>query len=150
MKILIENEEFIFTTDKTILQIDVIHNFLKNSYWAKNIPYEVVKKSIENSMCFGVYHNNMQIGFARVVTDSATFAYLADVFILENYRRKGLSKQLMKYIVEYPELQKLRTWILKTKDAHGLYKQFGFASPKFPGKVMEFSDLPKGYSKMDN
>lgn len=150
MKILIENEEFIFTTDKTILQIDVIHNFLKNSYWAKNIPYEVVKKSIENSMCFGVYHNNMQIGFARVVTDSATFAYLADVFILENYRRKGLSKQLMKYIVEYPELQKLRTWILKTKDAHGLYKQFGFASPKFPGKVMEFSDLPNGYSKMDN
>ena len=146
---LIDDEEFIFTSDKTKLQIDVIHNFLKNTYWAKNIPNEVVKKSIENSLCFGVYHKNIQVGFARVVTDSATFAYLADVFILENYRRKGLSKQLMKYILEYPELQKLRTWILKTKDAHGLYKKFGFASPKFPERVMEFSDLPNGYSKMD-
>ncbi len=149
MKIIIDEDEYKISSNKEDLQIDVIHKFLSNSYWAKDIPISIVKKSIENSLCFGVYYQNRQIGFSRIVTDYATFAFLADVFILKNFRGKGLSKQLMKYIIEYPELQKLRTWMLKTKDAHGLYKQFGFDSPKFPERVMEFSDLPNGYSKMD-
>jgi GNAT superfamily N-acetyltransferase len=146
MKIKINNDEFIISSNKEKLQLEVIHCFLSNTYWAKDIPISLVKKSIENSLCFGVYHQNNQIGFARVVTDYTTFAYLADVFILEEYRGKGLSKHLMKFIIEFPELQNLRTWLLKTKDAHGLYKQFGFNSPKFPERVMEFSNLPKGYS----
>jgi len=149
MTIIIDEDEYTISSDKDKLQIDVIHKFLSNSYWAKEIPISIVKKSIENSLCFGVYHQNIQIGFARIVTDFATFAYLADIFILENFRRKGLSKLLMKHIIEYPGLQKLRTWILKTKDAHDLYKKFGFDSPKFPEIIMELSGLPDGYSKME-
>ena len=139
------NNEFLISTDKNKLQIDVIHKFLSESYWAKNIPLDVVQRSVKNSFCFGIYKENIQIGFARLVTDYATFAYLADVFILEGFRGNGLSKWLMKVILEFPELQGLRTWILKTADAHGLYKQFGFDIPKFPERVMEFSALKNGY-----
>ncbi|MFZ1289312.1 MAG: GNAT family N-acetyltransferase [Melioribacteraceae bacterium] len=150
MKIIIrefQQDEFLISTDSQKLQIEVIHNFLKNSYWAKNIPFSIVKNSIENSFCFGVYHKQNQIGFARLITDFTTFAYLADVFILKEFRRKELSKWLMKTIIEFPELQGLRGWMLRTKDAHGLYKKFGFTSPKFPEKIMEFSPLKNGYSK---
>lgn len=129
---------FLISTDRTKLQINVIHNFLSNSYWAKNIPLEIVKKSVENSFCFGIYYEKNQIGFARLVTDYATFAYLADVFVLEEFRGKGLSKWLMDVMINYPELQGLRGWMLKTMDAHGLYKQFGFDKPKFPERIMEF------------
>ena len=149
MKIIIrefQQDEFLISTDSQKLQIEVIHNFLKNSYWAKNIPFSIVKNSIENSFCFGVYHKQNQIGFARLITDFTTFAYLADVFILKEFRRKELSKWLMKTIIEFPELQGLRGWMLKTSDAHGLYSKFGFASPKFPEKIMEFSPLKNGYS----
>ncbi|MBK8944492.1 MAG: GNAT family N-acetyltransferase [Ignavibacteriae bacterium] len=138
--------EFTISTDFEKLQINVIHNFLKNSYWAKNIPISIVKNSIENSLCFGVYYHQNQIGFARLITDFSTFAYLADVFILNEFRRKGLSIWLMKTILEFPELQSLRGWMLKTSDAHGLYAKFGFTSPKFPEKIMELSKLPNGYS----
>lgn len=141
-----QQNEFLISTDSTKLQIDVIHNFLKNSYWAKNIPISIVKNSIENSFCFGVYHHQNQIGFARLITDFSTFAYLADVFILDEFRGKGLSKWLMKTIIEFPEIQGLRGWMLKTSDAHGLYAKYGFASPKFPEKIMELSQLPNGYS----
>ena len=127
---------YFVSTDETLLDIDVIHSFLsKESYWAMNIPREVVERSIPNSMCFGVYQGEEQIGFARVVTDKATFAYLADVFIIEEYRGKGLSKWLIEVIHAHPELQGLRRWLLGTKDAHGLYEQFGWV--KFGEQQLE-------------
>jgi len=118
------------TTDIAKLDLNVIHKFLsEESYWAKGIPKHVVEKSIVNSLCFGLFYNNAQIGFARLVTDRATFAYLADVFVLKEYRGKGLSKWLMKIIQLHPELQNLRRWLLTTKDAHGLYEQLGWIKP---------------------
>ena len=126
------------STEKGKLQIGVIHNYLSTqSYWAKYIPLEIVERSIENSFCFGVYFKDEQIGFARVITDFAVFAYLADVFILETHRKKGLSKLLMQYIMSHPKLQGLRVFALKTKDAHGLYKQFGFNVSANPENSME-------------
>ena len=120
------NENYTISTDKTKLDISYVHEFLSQSYWAKNIPLETVKKSIDGSLCFAVYHNDKQVGFARVITDNATFAYLADVFIDQEYRGKGLSKWLVKIIINYPSLQGLRRFMLATRDAHSLYKQFGF------------------------
>lgn len=140
-----KNGDYLISTDPKKLQLNIIHGFLASSYWAKNIPIEIAKKSIDNSFCFGVYKDGNQIGFARLVTDFATFAYLADVFILEDHRGKGLSKWLMKILLEFPELQGLRTWMLKTWDAHGLYEQFGFENPKYPKRIMEFSQLKNGY-----
>ena len=131
------NADYTFSTDKTKLDIKVIHDFLSTSYWAQNIPIEIVKRSIENSLCFGVYFNNEQIGFARVISDHATFAYLADVFILEEHRGKGLSKELMKHIMEHPQLQGLRRFCLGTKDAHSLYEKFGFTVIKSPERFKE-------------
>ena len=115
--------EFIISTNKSKLDVDVIHNYLCNeSYWAKNIPVETVERSIEGSCCFGLYvkENSIskQIGFARVITDFATFGYLADVFIIETYRGKGLAKWMMEMIMKHPEMQGLRGWLLATKDAH--------------------------------
>jgi GNAT superfamily N-acetyltransferase len=130
--------EFTISTDKTLLQLEVIHKFLsEESYWAGNRTIEQTKTAIENSICFGVYHENRQIGFARVVSDKATFAYIGDVFILDEYRGKGLSKRLMEAMLDHPELQNLRRWVLATKDAHKLYSQFGFNSLKFPNRWME-------------
>lgn len=136
----------IISTDKSLLQLDVIHDFLKNSYWAKIIPIEIVKKSIEHSICFGVYLDEKQIGFARVMTDQATFAYLADVFIVKEQQGKGYSKELMKFIMAHPELQGLRKFLLATADAHGLYKQFGFKELAKPERVMEIT-ITDIYSK---
>lgn len=132
-------DKYLISTDQNKLQLDIIHNFLTHSYWAKDINRERVKKSIDNSFCFGVYKADAQIGFARIITDFTTFAYIADVFILEEHRGKGLSKWLMKTILSFDELQNLRGWILKTWDAHGLYKQFGFEYPKYPERIMEFN-----------
>jgi GNAT superfamily N-acetyltransferase len=115
------------STNPALLQIELIHQYLaEESYWAKNIPLEVVKQSIEGSLCFGLYCDDAQIGFARLITDKATFAYLADVFILPTHRGKGLSKWLMQTIHAHPQLQGLRRWLLGTKDAHTLYEQFGW------------------------
>ncbi|ULC60101.1 GNAT family N-acetyltransferase [Flaviramulus sp. BrNp1-15] len=125
------------STDKKRLQITVIHKFLTESYWAKGRKIEEVKKSINNCLCFGVYVNENQIGFARIATDYTVFAYLMDVFILPEYRGKGYSKQLIKAINEEPKLQSCKVWMLKTADAHGLYKQFGYTELKHPEKVME-------------
>jgi len=113
------------------MDIDAIHHYLSRSYWAENVPKKVVATAIENSLCFGVLLTEVsgtekQVGFARLITDSATFAYLADVYVLEEHRSKGLSKQMMKQIVEHPQLQGLRRMMLATRDAHGLYAQFGF------------------------
>jgi N-acetylglutamate synthase-like GNAT family acetyltransferase len=122
-----DENEYEISTDKERLDLALIHDFLANqSYWAKGIPFEVMKKSIENSLCFGVYRQEKQVGFARVVTDFATTAYIGDVFILEPYRGKGLGKRLVKSIVDYPKLQGFRLWLLGTKDAHELYGKYGF------------------------
>ena len=117
---------FTISTEKEKLDIDLIHSFLNRTYWAEGISKEIIRRSIEGSLCFGVYENDKQVGFARMITDKATFAYLADVFIIEEYRGRGLSKWLMEVIMSHPDLQGLRRMILATKDAHGLYKQFGF------------------------
>lgn len=125
--VVMETGRFLISTDKSKLDLDVIHEFLsRESYWAAGIPRETVARSIENSLCFGVYDNARQIGFARVITDFATYAYVADVFILEHYRERGLGKELMSSIMSHPKLQGLRRWSLGTRDAQGLYAQFGF------------------------
>ncbi len=121
------NQDYNISTERQRLDIDCIHRFLSvSSYWATDIPIDVVRRAVENSLCFGVYHFETQIGFARVVTDRATFAYLADVFILDEHRGKGLSKWLVETIHGHPELQGLRRWMLVTKDAQSLYRQFGW------------------------
>ena len=126
------------STDKEKLDIRVIHNYLSNeSYWAKGRTLETVQGSIENSLCFGVYIENKQVGFARVITDYAVFAWLLDVFILPEFQGKGYGKKLMEAIMTHNTLQGLRRWGLGTDDAHGLYKQFGFAPLHKPGNMME-------------
>jgi GNAT superfamily N-acetyltransferase len=130
--------EFVIDTDKDALQIEVIQSFLADeSYWARERTIEQTRRAIENSICFGLYSGNRQIGFARVVSDLATFAYLGDVFVLEGFRSRGLSKWLMETIVSHPDLQGLRRWLLATRDAHGLYEQYDFALLKFPERWME-------------
>jgi GNAT superfamily N-acetyltransferase len=129
---------FSISTDKALLDFDMIYNYLdKESYWSKGIAPETLRKAINNAMCFGVYHEKKQIGFAKVVTDKATFAYLADVFIIEQYRGLGLSKWLMQTIIQHEELQGLRRWMLATADAHGLYAQFGFSPITRADRFME-------------
>lgn len=128
------------STDKSKLNISLIHDYLSNqSYWAKNRSLEKVKRSIEHSLCFGVYENDQQVGFARVSTDYTIFAWIMDVFILEEYRGKGYSKQLMNAILSHEKLQDLQRWGLATDDAHGLYQQFGFTPLKHPEKMMEIA-----------
>lgn len=129
--------KFSISTDKSKLNLSTIHNFLKTSYWAGNVPLSVIEKSIKHSLCFGVYEDEEQVGFARVITDYATFAYLTDIFILEAYREQGLGKWLVKYILEHPELQGFRRWLLRTKDAHKLYAHYGFQSLVKPDFYME-------------
>lgn len=128
---------YIISTDSSRFDVEMIYTFLTNCYWAKGIPRETVQRSIDNALCFGVFDSARQVGFARVITDRATYAYIGDVFILESHRGRGLSKLLMKAIMEHPELQGFRRWSLVTDDAHGLYRQFGFTSPANPQKYME-------------
>jgi GNAT superfamily N-acetyltransferase len=144
--------EFLISTDPRRLDFDAIHEFLTNSYWSRGIPREVVARSIEHSLCFGIYDEGRaplphraseagceapQVGFARVISDFATFAYLADVFVLDAYRGRGLGKWMMESIVDHPRLQGFRRWILVTRDAHGLYSKFGFRPLKAPESYME-------------
>ena len=131
---------FLISTDRSKLDVDVIHGFLTRSYWAEGIPRETVARAIENSLCFGVYNGAEQVGFARVISDFATYAYLADVFILEPYRERGLGKELVATVMAHPELQGLRRWSLGTRDAHGLYAQFGFIALENPSRMMEIAD----------
>lgn len=125
------------STDPTRLQLDTVVEMLRCSYWARGIPVEIVRRSIENSMCFGVYDGEHQVGFARVISDRATFAYIGDVIIADSHRRRGLGKWLMQVIMSHPELQELRRWYLATDDAHGLYEQYGFRVVKHPERHME-------------
>jgi len=137
--------EFLVSTDPSRLNLDVIHNFLTNCYWAEGVPREVVARSIEHALCFGVYDGSgAQVGFARVISDFATVAYVGDVFVLDSHRGRGLGKWLMESITQHPALQGLRRWILTTRDAHGLYAQVGFTPVKFPERYMERHD-PRVY-----
>lgn len=138
---------FTISEDKSLLDVDFIHRELAASYWAKKIPKTIVQKGIENSMCFGIYDGGQQIGFARVITDKATFGYLCDVIITASHRGKGAGKQLMKYIMAHPDLQGLRRFTLGTLDAHGLYRQFGFTEPRFPERQMEIL-VPDIYERL--
>jgi len=131
-------DRFRISTDPSLLDLDVIHGFLTRSYWATGIPRERVERSIRGSLCFGLYaEDGEQAGFARVVTDRATFAYLADVFVLEPWRGRGLSKRLVETVLAHPDLQGLRRFCLATQDAHGLYARYGFAPPADPSRWME-------------
>jgi len=141
-----KKDNFLISTDKAKLDVNAVHNYLTNSYWAEGIPLETVKKSIQNSDCFGVYENDKLVGFARVISDNATIGYLGDVFILEPYRGKGLSKWLMECIMKHPELQGFRRWILLTKDAHELYRKYGFKDIERPDRYMELTK-PDVYKK---
>lgn len=137
--------EYTISTDKDKLDLLVIHDFLSNrSYWAKNRSYETVVRSVENSLCFGMYNESeTMIGFARVVSDFAVFAYIMDVFILEEYRNKGLGKKLMDGIMKHPDLQGLQRIMLATKDAHEMYRKFGFKMTESADKLMEIVNKPQ-------
>lgn len=139
--ITIYKDNFCISTDKSKLDIDTIHQFLSTkAYWCINIPKDTVQTSIQHSLCFGVYQDHKQIGFARIISDFSTIAYLSDVFILDEYRGQGLSKWLIKNIMIHPGLQGLRRWILLTGDAHGLYRQFGWTEIADPTRWMEIHD----------
>lgn len=138
-----ERNGFLISTNKAKLDVGAIHDYLSNtSYWAQGRPVEVVRKSIQNSLCFGVYHGSQQIGFARVVTDYATFAWLCDLFILEPHRGLGLGKWLVECITRHPDLQTLRRMMLATRDAHELYRAYaGFTPLAHPDMMMERFNL---------
>jgi GNAT superfamily N-acetyltransferase len=131
---------YLISTDRGKLDRTVIHRFLEGSYWAKGIPREIVEQCIENSLCFGLYDGERQVGFARIISDLSTFAYLADVFVLESERGRGLGVWLIETIKNHPQLQGLRRWMLATADAHGLYRKFGFTALSRPERIMEITD----------
>ena len=124
------------STDPQHLDLDVIHGYLDRSYWAAGRPRELIARSLRHSLCFGLYHGDAQVGLARVVTDYATFAWLADVFVLEDHRGQGLAKWLIASVVAHPDLRELRRFLLATRDAHGLYQQFGFAPIAAPERLL--------------
>lgn len=130
--------DYLVTTER--VDADAVHAYLARSYWSPGIPRDVVERALRGSLCFSLFHREEQVGFARVVTDRATFAYLADVYVLEEHRGLGLSKWMMQAIQEHPELQGLRRWMLVTRDAHGLYAQYGFKPLANPGGAMEILD----------
>ncbi|SHN30715.1 GNAT family N-acetyltransferase [Rhizobacter sp. OV335] len=129
--------DYEITSDAARLDVDAIHAFLSTAYWSPGIPRHIVQRAIDNSLCFGVLLEGRQVGFARLVTDKATFAYLADVYVLEEHRGKGLALRLMEAVKAHPELQGLRRMMLATRDAHGLYAKFGFTPLAAPDRMME-------------
>jgi GNAT superfamily N-acetyltransferase len=134
-------DEYLISTDRARLDVGLIHEFLsESSYWAQGRPREVVERSIEHSLCFGLYHGERQVGFARVITDYATFAWIADVFVIEEFRGRGLAQWLCEVMLAHPELQRLRRWVLATKDAHELYRRTGFQELLRPERWMERHD----------
>lgn len=139
--------EFLLSTDPARLDVDFVYGFLTQSYWAKGISRELVERSIENSLCLAVYTQGKQVAFARVISDFATYAYIGDVFVIEAYRGNGLGKWMMECMRQHPRLQNLRRWTLLTRDAHGLYKQFGFTSLQKPERYMEIRD-PDVYARL--
>lgn len=136
--------EYVVSTDLRRLDLGAVHDFLQGSYWARGVPLEVVERSVENSLCFGLYCGDEQAGFARVVTDRATFAYLADVFVVGHHRGRGLGRWLVEVVLSHPELGGLRRWMLSTADAHGLYRGYGFRELGNPERLMERKDATYG------
>lgn len=130
-------DSYTISTDPERLEVNTIHEYLSTAYWATGIPMETVRRSIENSLPFGIYHEGRMVGFGRVITDYATFGYIGDVFVLDPHRGRGLSKWLVELMLAHPELQGFRRWILLTRDAQGLYKRFGFVTPPNPERYME-------------
>jgi len=144
----VHREEHTISTDRSLLDLGMIHHFLsKESYWAKGIPLDVVRREIEHSLCYGVYRGQEQVGFGRIITDYAAIAYLADIFILPPERGRGLGKWLVATMLQHPELQGLRAWMLATKDAHGLYAQYGFQPLVHPENQMELR-FPNRYAQL--
>ena len=139
---------FTISTDRSKLDRGAIHDFLAGSYWAKGIPRDVVDRSIDGSLCFGLFEDGRQVGFARVITDFATFGYLADVYVLESHRSRGLATWLMESILAHPELQGLRRWMLVTRDAHPLYRKVGYRELAHPERIMEMT-FPEIYERRD-
>ena len=131
------NSQYWITTDERKLDLDAIHAYLSRSFWAEGIPKATVARAIENSLCFGLFDGSQQVGFARVVTDRATYAYLCDVYVLETHQGRGLGKWLIEPVMAHPDLQGLRRFQLVTRDAHGLYSRHGFAAPEHPERHME-------------
>lgn len=139
--------DIVVSADPSRLDLDVVHGFLTNSYWARGISREVVERALRHSLCFGAFDGRRQVGFARVISDCATFAYVSDVFVLESHRGRGVGKRLMAAVMAHPDLQGLRRWTLFTRDAHGLYRQYGFREARHPDRLMEvFDDAPYGAS----
>jgi GNAT superfamily N-acetyltransferase len=132
-----KRDGYTISTEKERLDRAAIHEFLRGSYWAKGIPREIVDRSIENSLCFGLYDGKRQVGFARVVSDLATYGYLADVFVQESHRGQGLATWFMETVMSHPDLQGIRRWMLVTRDAHGLYQKVGFTALSQPERIME-------------
>lgn len=128
-------------TERDKVDLEVVHKFLSECYWAENIPLEVVKRSVDNSFCFSIYAGRDQVAFGRVISDCATFAYVCDIFVLEGHRGNGLSKRLMSAMLAHPDLQRLKRWVLVTKDAHGLYRQYGFTPLSAPDLYMEINRM---------
>lgn len=126
-----------FSSDPTRLDVDAVHAFLRQTYWSPGLPRSVLERALANSLCFGAYDGARQVGFARVVTDRATFAWLCDVFVVESHRRRGIADGLMKSVMTHPELQGLRRWSLATRDAHALYRRHGFAPLEDAARAME-------------
>jgi len=139
------NPRITVDTDPSRLDLHAVHGFLAGSYWARGIPFEVVERSVRNSLSFGLYDGDRQVGFARVITDHATFAYLADVFVLESHRGQGLGKLLVSAVMAHPSVQGLRRWLLATRDAHDLYAGYGFTPLAAPDRFMELH-APDVYS----
>jgi GNAT superfamily N-acetyltransferase len=129
--------DYEISTDRARLDVDAIHAFLTQSYWSPGIPRATVERAIANSLCFGAFWQGQQVGFARVVTDKTTFAYLCDVYVLDAHRGRGLAQQMMTLVVQHPDLQGLRRMMLATRDAHGLYAKFGFKPLAAPDLIME-------------
>ena len=132
---------YVISTDKNRLDLQVIHGFLTTSYWAQGIPLETVRRSLEHALTFGLYLQDQQVGFTKIITDYTTFAYVSDVFILELYQGQGLGTWLMEVVTTHPDLQGLRRWVLATKDAHALYQKVGFRALRFPERFMEILDM---------
>ena len=135
--ILWQDGEYEISTDRMRLDVPAIHNFLVNAYWSKGRSLDVVRQSLEHSLCFGLYHQQDQIGFGRVISDFSTFAYIADIYVLNQYRGRGLGKRLLTCITQHDQLQGLKRWLLVTADAHRFYEAYGFSSLTSPERFME-------------
>ena len=135
--VLWQDGDYQISTDKMRLDVPAIHNFLVNAYWSKGRPLDVVRHSVEHSLCFGLYHQQDQIGFGRVISDFSTFAYLADIYVMNQYRGRGLGKRLLTCITQHDQLQGLKRWLLVTADAHSFYEAYGFSPLTSPERFME-------------